>query len=178
MGLKVSAITNKHTELVFNDDDRLYLVAADTPSPTEFQSQVMEGRVMKQIIGGISKTIISPSELLDIYLSPISLVSDTFENPSIIVPQQFVIKFDYATTAYATEFTLEIKENPDNPDSIVELTDVLKFTADKLYSVIPPNDIRECYVENLDLVVRGKAANPTLGDSTLTIWTIYKVIEL
>ena len=114
MGLKVSAITNKHTELVFNDDDRLYLVAADTPSPTEFQSQVMEGRVIKQIIGGITKTIITPSELLDIYLSPISLVSDTFENPSIIVPQQFVIKFDYATTAYATEFTLEIKENPDN----------------------------------------------------------------
>lgn len=112
---------------------------------------------------------LSSAEILDLFNTPKTLVASTGAG-TIILPERYIINFDWASVQYATHINLQAKMGSVSGRTIFQIDPV----ADKQYMSVDSGEI----VSNTSLVLTVAGGNPTAGDSIMTVGVYYKVHTL
>jgi hypothetical protein len=112
---------------------------------------------------------LSSAEILALFTTPKTLVAATGAG-TIILPERYIINFDWASVQYATHINLQAKMGSVSGRTIFQIDPV----ADKQYVYIDSGEI----VSNTSLVLTVASGNPTAGNSIMTVGVYYKVHTL
>ena len=112
---------------------------------------------------------LSSAEILALFTTPKTLVAATGAG-TIILPERYIINFDWASVQYATHINLQAKMGSVSGRTIFQIDPV----ADKQYVYIDSGEI----VSNTSLVLTVAGGNPTAGNSIMTVGVYYKVHTL
>jgi hypothetical protein len=112
---------------------------------------------------------LSSAEILALFTTPKTLVAATGAG-TIILPERYIINFDWASVQYATHINLQAKMGSVSGRTIFQIDPV----ADKQYMSVDTGEI----VSNTSLVLTVAGGNPTAGDSIMTVGVYYKVHTL
>ena len=112
---------------------------------------------------------LSSAEILALFTTPKTLVAATGAG-TIILPERYIINFDWASVQYATHINLQAKMGSVSGRTIFQIDPV----ADKQYVSVDSGEI----VSNTSLVLTVASGNPTAGNSIMTVGVYYKVHTL
>ena len=112
---------------------------------------------------------LSSAEILALFTTPKTLVAATGAG-TIILPERYIINFDWASVQYATHINLQAKMGSVSGRAIFQIDPV----ADKQYMSVDSGEI----VSNTSLVLTVASGNPTAGNSIMTVGVYYKVHTL
>jgi hypothetical protein len=116
---------------------------------------------------------ISSAEILNSFTTPKVLVSAPGAN-KVIVPTSIITKFKWNSIAYATNTTIDFKVG-----SIATGTLSSAFLAATASTVALTNSFNNFVTGfNTDLVFQVRTGNPTAGDSAITVYITYNIIDM
>jgi hypothetical protein len=132
-----------------------------------------------ECIQGTAKLTIASADVLQLNSTPLTIVPAPGAGYAIEVISASV-KIDFNTTAYATSTNLLISNSSSNTDQFrgggVLASTVSTF---KRFILTDPTGATDTQIiENDSLIIRCDSADPTAGDSDITIYVTYRIITL
>ncbi len=126
------------------------------------------------------KKTISSAEILNSFTSPITLVAAPGASKIIQVVSSFIVGFNWNSIAYATNTAASIGYY--NAFLFTIVSDVFfSYTGDGSFyyptTSVGTSNLPATRIVNCPLVFQTKVGNPTAGNSTLTIYTTYTIID-
>ena len=184
MAIKISSITDLETRTSFADEDRMLISVKDQPLPTQWESRAIEGTVLKSVFGATTKTIIESAKILQLGTVPILLTTESFATDNkYVIPEGFLIQLVYSGNKYEGNINVEIGYTNGSvfvaADGIRTSEALLDATSNQLY--IGGADLIKDRTKgvkqdlNIGLQATG-GTQPTTGDSSLIIWTKYRIV--
>ena len=154
------------TFLIANDDD-------------EIKQASLEG--LRDIFGSSvqSASLVIPSaQVLALNTTPQTIVAAQGAGKGIEVISASV-KLDYNTTAYSTTAVIMLQTSgATQRQAEVSILDATVSTTRKFIAFEATGATDTQIIANADLQVKGKSADPTLGDSDIEVFVLYRVIDI
>jgi hypothetical protein len=120
-----------------------------------------------------AKLTIPSADVLQLNSTPQTIVAAQGAG-TIIEVISASVKMVYNSAAYATNTDLQLMTSGGNIN-LARNTEILLSTSDKIRSfAITEGDI----IENTALVVTTRTGNPTAGDSDITVYVLYRIINV
>jgi hypothetical protein len=120
---------------------------------------------------------IASADVLQLNSTPIEIVAAPGVGYAIEVLSASM-KMVYNSVAYATNTTLELKVTGANSPQIQWGALILSATIDKFNAQSIDSNSNTNVLENAPLMVTVDFGNPTAGDSDITVYVTYRIIEL
>lgn len=122
----------------------------------------------------VSNVTIGSAAVLTANASPVTVVSAPGSGYAIL-PIAFYVFLDYNSAAYATNTTFRFEIN--TRAVTATNTGLLPATADR-YGIMVPIDLDAGDIGNSAVVFEVQTGNPTAGNSTIYVRTVYRIIQL
>ena len=132
-----------------------------------------------ECIQGTAKLTIASADVLQLNTTPLTIVAAQGVGTAIEVISASV-KVDFNTTAYATNVSLALGSVGANNPQLVSST-ALNATVNSIRRLAVDSTFGGAdtqIIENAAIVVAVEIADPTAGDSDITIYVTYRIITL
>ena len=159
------------------------LTSAGTLAGTEVLPIVQSSSTVKATVQSVAnlavksaKLTLSSAQILALNTTPLTIVPSP-DAGKINIPLCCYFEYDYNSVAYSTSTNLQVLFSGAN-SSIAE-SNILGNTLD-VSNFVDCSSVLQSggSLSNRDIIVRAEASDPTAGNSTATVYIIYKEITL
>ena len=168
-------VSNDHTDGTWLSTDiyksELFYNQADSVLWTRNDSGI-------DCIQGTAKVVIPTAQVLTLNSIPVQLVAAPGAGYAIEVLSA-IVKIDFNTTAYSSNTVLDIINT--GATKPIKSLPCLNATVDTIRDITPSSSTTATQtqmLENVALMATSNSADPTAGDSDITIYVTYRIIEL
>lgn len=184
MAIKISTITDLETRTAFADEDRMLLSVFDQPTAGQWESRAIEGTVIKSIFSAVTKTTIEAAQILQLGTVPVMLTAESFATVNkLVIPEQFLIQLVYSGDKYEGNVAVEFGYTNGSvfaaADGVRTTENLLDATSNQLYlgGADLLKDRTKGVKQDLNIGIQATGGTqPTTGNSTLNIWTKYRIV--